>query len=96
LVFALTGETYGTGSLAEIGFAVAQVKGTDRHLLAYVEASLAEALTDQVARKESERARRLVIAHMQELRLANVMLLDSVDAMLDESIRLGRALKQRS
>ncbi len=96
LVFALTGATYGTGTLAEIGFAVAQVKGTDRHLLVYIEGDLDEALTDEVARNESTRARRLLIAHMGKLDLPNVKLLDSLDAMLDESLRLARELGQRA
>jgi hypothetical protein len=91
LIFAVTGETYGTGSLVEIGFAIAQVKGTDRQLLVYVEADLDVALSDQVAREESERARRLVIAHLRRLRLANVTLTRSVEELLDESIRLARS-----
>lgn len=46
------------------------------------------ALSDTVARDESTRARRLVVASMREVSVAKVKLCAEPDAMLDESIRL--------
>ena len=110
LVFALTGETYGTATMAEIGIAATSVKGTDRHLLVYVELNIAfdkvvdpevvgddenvRALLTQIVRNH-ENARALLIAHLGKLNLPNVTLCTSLDAMLQESLRLARELENQ-
>ena len=67
ILFPVTGETYGFGSLAEIGFAVAQCQQENRHLIVFVDQNLVEDLEDVLLRKESNRARKLVAAHLNKI-----------------------------
>jgi hypothetical protein len=92
LVFVVTGETYGTGSLVELGFAIAQVKGTERQLLIFVEGDLDDELTNAVAREESLRARALVRGHLGRLGMWNVHVLDSRDDLPFVATELFREL----
>lgn len=88
LVVVVTDETYGTGSMVDVGMALTHVKGTDRQLVLYVEPTLDDDLDDPVARREAERARSLLIAHLRRLDMRNVHLTDSLDATLAECRRL--------
>ena len=57
ILFPITGETYGTGSLAETGFSALQAIKLNRHrdFVVMIERELDPPLNDQVARKESIR-----------------------------------------
>lgn len=97
ILFPVTNETYGTGSLAETGFSIVQaIRLEDRRdFVIMVSKDLAEGLDNPVARKESLRARALVNEHLRKLRLPNVYLVDSLDEMLDISLRLYPAAALR-
>lgn len=62
ILFPVTGETYGSGSLSEVGFSILQAIRLDdrRDFVILIESELDEALSDETARKESLRARALV------------------------------------
>lgn len=93
ILFPVTNETYGTGSLAEVGFSILNAIKLDdrRDFVILVAKDLDERLDDPVARKESLRARALVIEHLRKLRLSNLYLVDSLEQMLEVSTRLWEA-----
>lgn len=97
ILFPITGETYGTGSLAETGFSVLNAIRLDdrRDFVILIAQSLDDALDNAVARKESLRARALVKEHLKKLRLANLYVVDTLDEMLEISITLFRAAEMR-
>jgi hypothetical protein len=90
ILFPVTGETYGTGSLAETGFSIAQAIRLDdrRDFVIMIEKDLDESLNDEVARKESLRARALVKQHLKKLNLSNLYIVENLDEMLEVSLRL--------
>src|SRR5574343_698328 len=67
IVFAVTGETAGVASLAEIGIATANVLTSrePRYLVVYIE-SEANPLIGEARAKDSNVARRLVIEHLSK------------------------------
>jgi len=84
LCFAVTGEAYGTASLAEAALAVNQALRPDenRFVVVYVEQKLDRVLMGQEDRaKDSLRARRLLREHLRNLNLANVFVLGSMERM---------------
>lgn len=95
ILFPITGETYGLGSLAEVGFSILQAIRLDdrRDFVIMIEMSLSEALSDEVARMESLKGRALVMQHLKKLRFRNVYLVDTLSEMLEVSIRLYRAVE---
>lgn len=98
ILFPVTGETYGFGSLGEIGFAVAQVKGNrDRALIVYVDPVVSAddgGIADfSGAAKASGKARALVRAHLAKVDAPNVIVVNSLEQMLNASIRLHDALR---
>lgn len=97
ILFPITGETYGTGSLAETGFSVLNAIRLDdrRDFVILIAQKLDDALDNAVARKESLRARALVKEHLKKLRLANLYVVDTLDEMLETSITLFRAAELR-
>ena len=90
ILFPVTGETYGTGSLSEVGFSILQAIKLDdrRDFVIMIEMDLDPSLNDETARKESIRARALVKQHLKKLRLHNLYLVDTLEEMLDVSIQL--------
>lgn len=84
--------TYGSGSLAETGFSIASSLRTPtplpRFVIPMIELDVSSDLTDDVARAESLRARRLVAAHLEKNPSPNVFQVYSLDEMLELSIRL--------
>lgn len=68
ILFPITGETYGTGSLAETGFSALQAIKLNRHrdFVVMIERELDPALNDPAARKESLRSRALVRKHLEK------------------------------
>jgi hypothetical protein len=97
ILFPITSETYGTGSLAETGFSVLNAIRLDdrRDFVILIEQKLDEQLDNAVARKESLRARALVREHLKKLRLSNLYVVDSLEEMLEISIILFRAAEMR-
>lgn len=91
----VTGDTYGTGSLAETGFSIASTLRTPsplpKFVIPMIEIQLDESLTDEVAKKESLRARTLVLAHLEKSEAPNIFVVKSLSEMLDTSITLFRA-----
>lgn len=96
LLYPILGETFGVGSLAESGFAVAQVlkPGPARHVLLFIEPKVDAALREKspAQAEESDRARKLVRAHLDELRLPNVRHCSSLAEMLALSLEIARKL----
>ena len=93
ILFPVTGETYGTGSLAEVGFSILNAIKLDdrRSFVVIIERELASELNDPIARKESQRARALVFQHLRKLRLSNLYLVETLEEMLEISVQLYRA-----
>lgn len=98
ILFPVTDETYGSGSLAEIGFAALQVvrSGSERYLVIMIASDLDPKLDNLIARKESLRARALVIEHLQRLNLPRVHVVISLEEMLELSSRLHKAAMPRA
>jgi hypothetical protein len=94
LLFPVTGETYGTGSLAETGFSLQQairsVGSSHRFVLVLIEPTLNPSLRDAnpVAHQESLRARALVQAHLDQVQHPNVFVVQSLETMLATSLEL--------
>lgn len=80
------------GSLAETGFSIMQAvnSNTDRSVVIMVAKDVNEALriADPVLAKESLRARALVRAHLKKLQKRNVYIVNSLEEMLNVSVRL--------
>ncbi len=98
ILFPITGETYATGSLAEVGFSILQAIRLDdrRDFVVMIDQKLDAALDDPVAMKESLRARALVTQHLKKLRLKNVYVVETLEQMLEASIHLFRAAQIRA
>ena len=92
ILFPVTGETYGTGSLAEIGFSILNAIRLDdrRDFVIFVDQKLDDCLmTDNPPMaKDSIRARILVKQHLKKLNIANLYYVDAIDVMLELSVRL--------
>lgn len=86
------GSTYGSASLGEQGFAIASslraLSPLPKFIIPMIELELSEELTDEVARKESLRTRKLLSTHMALNASPNVYVVDSLEEMLDVSITL--------
>lgn len=97
ILFPVTNETYASGSLSEVGFSILQAIRLDdrRDFVIMVAPDLAPYLTDEVARKESHRARALVKQHLKKLRLSNLYLVDTLEETLEISIQLYEVARIR-
>lgn len=96
ILFPVTKETYGTGSLAETGFSILQaIKFDDRRdLVILIDETLDESLmADKVPAKESLRARALVKQHLKKLAYTNLYVVDTLVEMKDLSIQLYQSQK---
>lgn len=94
VLFPVLGETYGTGSLAETGFSIAQAMkfNSSRDFIFLIEKVLTPKLMEnEVAAKESIRARALVLAHFKQVDLPNAYIVETMEEMLELSIALYRA-----
>jgi len=100
ILFPVTAETYGSGSLAETGFSILQVSKNieNRSLIVFIENRLQQQLQikNPEAYNESMRARALVIAHLKKINLPNVFIVDSLEKMLELSIKLYEVKKLQS
>lgn len=82
LLFPVTGETYGTGRLAETGFSIlSALRGnSNRFVVIHIDPDLAPELKDKspAAAKKSLRARKLVLEHLAQTKHPNVFIVDSL------------------
>ena len=91
VLFPVTGETYGTGSLSEVGFSLLQSvrMNATRYVIFMIEQTLSpEAMVNEVAAKESIRARKLIAAHLKQNRHPNAFQVDNLNDMLSLSVEL--------
>jgi hypothetical protein len=89
IVFPVTSETYGTGSLAEVGFSILNAIKLDdrRFFIIMIDQFLNEELMENtIAAKESLRSRALVLQHLKRLNLSNVYLVNDLSEALNISI----------
>jgi len=86
------GSTYGTGSLAEQGYSIASSlrapSPLPKFIIPMIEMELDDKLDDEVARKESLRARKLASTHLANNASPNVYVVDSLEEMLEVSVAL--------
>ena len=88
ILFPVTSETYGFGSLAETGFSIVQaLKNDDRRDFIILVDNFVN-IDDGVKSVDSVKTRKLVLAHLAKITLANVYLVDTLDEMLSLSIVL--------
>lgn len=95
ILFPVTGETYGTGSLSEVGFSIMQAIDQNRgaKIVVMIESDLDESLNDPIARKESIRSRSIILEHLNKIQAKNVYVVDDLETMLDISIGLHHICK---
>lgn len=107
ILFPITDETYAAGSLSETGFSILQALGLDdrRDMVIYIAPDLQDDLKWEDAKAKAEnqmipqamdslRNRALVIQHLKKLRFSNVYLVDSLQEMLDLSVKLYENQKE--
>jgi len=99
ILFPVTRETLGMGSLSEVGFSIVNAIRLDdrRDFIIMIDRELDPALmsNDPALAKESLKMRALVIQHLKKLNLRNVYIVDTLDEMLDVSIELRKAADLR-
>jgi len=100
ILFPVTGETTGVGSLSEVGFSILNAIRLDnqRDFVIMIEPDLTDALKETIPpaqAKESIRARALVNKHLEKLRLSNLYIVSSFDEMYEVSVSLYNAAKIR-
>jgi hypothetical protein len=91
ILFPVTGETYGFGSLAETGFSIIQaIKANASRFVIVAIFDVDPTLEDAFAMKESARARALVKAHLKTNPQPNVFVVNDLETMLKLSMELYR------
>lgn len=97
ILFPITSETTAIGSLSEVGFSILNAIKLDdrRDFMILIEQKLDDSITDPPIRKESLRARALVLQHLKKLALGNVYLVETLEEMLEISVTLYRAAEMR-
>lgn len=100
LLFPVTNETFAFGSLAETGFSILQALKMDqtRDIIVMIEPDVVlndkdllsncEEFTFEKQRKESCRARALVMAHLKKINYPNVWIVKDLNDMLKLSLEL--------
>ena len=98
ILFPVTGETYGTGSLSETGFSILNALDINyyRDVVVMIDPNLDESLDDPVARRESLRARKLVKSHLAQQCLKGLYIVNSLDDMLGLSLELHDIARLRA
>jgi hypothetical protein len=88
ILFPVLAETSGLGSLGEVGFSILQAIRMDssRNIIVMIDKNCT--IEDESVRKESIRARALVIAHLRKLKYPNVFIVE----YLIDMFRLSREL----
>jgi len=96
ILFPVTNETFGFGSLAETGFSILQAIKLNqrRNVIVMIDPDVpvpqVEVWTrdNELSRKDSIRTRALVMAHLKKLDYPNVYIVNSLDNMLKLSLHL--------
>jgi len=92
ILFPVTDETYGTGSLAETGFSILQTVNSseNRSVVILIHKDVKEELkiANPALAKESMRSRALVNAHLSKIKKNNVYIVDTLEDMLNVSLKL--------
>lgn len=92
ILFPVTNETFGTGSLSETGFSIMQAlkSNTNRSVVIMIDPLVNEALqiSDPAMTKDNSRARALVRAHLKKVQHPGVYIVEDLDTMLNVSIEL--------
>ncbi len=94
ILFPIVGDSYSMGSLAEVGFSVLNAIKLDnrRDFVILIDGELTpELMEDSRAAKDSIRARALVKQHLISLNIDNIYLVETLQEMLDISLRLCQA-----
>lgn len=83
-------ESYGFGSLAEIGFAVHNATNNNQYVIVYIEPEVTDELKEAhpLIAKVSRNTRGLVKEHLSKIRSSNVYVVNSLDDMMDLSVKL--------
>jgi hypothetical protein len=96
ILFPVTGETFGFGSLAETGFSInsALTVNQSRFVLIYIAPDVDDALKAQAPEQAdaSRRARKLALAHLAKVSNPNVFVATSLQDMLGKTLRLYAAI----
>lgn len=99
ILFPVTGETLGLGSLGEVGFSILSAIRLDdrRDFVIMIDKDVDPTLVngDPIMAKESIKMRALAIQHLKKLNLRNVYVVDTLDEMLEVSIQLRKAADLR-
>jgi hypothetical protein len=96
ILFPVTSETYGLGSLAETGYSILQSIRLDdrRDLIILIDEKLDEKLMeDKEKAKDSLNARALVKQHIKKLTYSNLYVVDTLEEMRDLSVVLYASQK---
>jgi hypothetical protein len=96
ILFPITGETYGTGSLAETGFSIVQAISKNHYVIVMIEELNDVLMSDAVAYKESARARVLVKAHLAGIDNPNVFVVQNFSEMLYLALELHKIYEKLS
>lgn len=95
VLFPVTNETSGLGSLAETGYSIMQAINTNvnRSVVIMIDKDVSEELcqSDPTVAKESMRSRALVKAHLSKIKRGNVYIVESLQDMLEVSLHLYEA-----
>lgn len=99
IIFPITSETYGEGSLSEVGFSILNAIRLDntRYFIILIDDYLNDNLKDTLAREQSLRMRQLVRSHLLEQNLDNLYFVNTLDEMLKVSkvIYKSELIKQK-
>lgn len=92
VLFPILKESYGLGSLSEIGFGPLKAlrQNKNRSFIIMIDKEVTEELKaqDAMRAKNSRNARALVLGHLKDLDLPNVYIVDTLEKMLDISTKL--------
>lgn len=99
ILFPITGETYASGGLSEVGFSILNAikLNNRRDFVVLIDKEIDEHLKTEnpVAAKESLRSRALVRAHLHQVKLDNVYFVSTLGEMLETSLKLHSIAKLR-
>jgi len=100
ILFPVLSESLGSGSLGEIGFSVLNVfrnvtNGSNQHLIVLIDEECNDKRKTEEQRKNSSNARKLVRTKMADIKHPNVFLVETMDQMLNLSLRLWALNEQR-
>lgn len=96
ILFPVLGWSYAEGSLSELGFGPlrAMRQNKNRSFVFLIETTLHERLDDPDRCKASLRGRNLVLGHLKKVAAPNIYMVNSLDELLDKSVKLYEIHKQ--